>query len=98
MELDATSGTRLTAPALDITGNGIVSTDDKATLADGTLAPASGVKMTNGSTKTPAVMSNPGSDEIKFTGSSDALTPKGTAETPPSTSEEGAGRQSWRQL
>jgi type IV pilus assembly protein PilY1 len=99
MELNAISGSRVSDPVLNITGNGAVdSADVFALTAGGATVPASGVKMTGGSTKTPTVMSNPGSDEIKFTGSSDALTPKGTIEKPPGTSDEGAGRISWQQI
>lgn len=101
MELDAISGARLTAPALDINGSGsVTSADTISVMVDGkaTDVPASGVKMTGGSTKTPAVMSNPGSDEIKYTGSSSGADPKGIAETPASTSTSGAERQSWKQL
>ena len=101
-ELDAISGGRTQDPVLNITGSdGLVDSADKVSATIGGQAvsvPASGIKMTQGSTKTPAVMTNPGSAEIKFTGSSDALTPKGTAEAPIKNSDDGAGRQSWRQL
>jgi type IV pilus assembly protein PilY1 len=101
MELDALSGSRLSAPALDITKNGKVDSSDVVTVTVNGVSitvPASGIKMTNGSTKTPAVMTNPGADEIKFTGSSEGTAPSGIAETPASTGDAGAGRQSWRQL
>ena len=98
MELDALSGARLKNPALDINGSGLVTEDDTISYGDATKVPASGVKMTGGSTKTPAVISNPGSDENKYTGSSRALTPEKTNESAGSTSTSGTERQSWRQL
>jgi type IV pilus assembly protein PilY1 len=58
MELDALSGSRLSAPALDITKNGKVDSSDVVTVTVNGVSitvPASGIKMTNGSTKTPAV-------------------------------------------
>ena len=100
MELDALSGSRLSSPVLDINNNNKVnSTDIVAYGTNGSsTAPASGIKMTNGSTKTPAVITNPGSDEIKFTGSSTGSTPTGIAESPAATSTQGSQRQSWRQF
>lgn len=101
MEMDALSGARLKAPALDINGSGTVTDEDTiSVMVDGvaTDVPASGVKMTGGSTKTPAVINNPGSDELKFTGSSSGEKPGKIAETPSSTSTSGSERQSWRQL
>ncbi len=101
MELDAVSGARPSTSVLDINNSGTVNSADVVTVTIGGQAvdvPASAVKMTNGSTKTPAVMSNPGADEIKFTGSSEGTAPKGIAEKPPISSDKGAGRQSWRQL
>ena len=101
MELDAISGSSLSTPALDINNSGTVDTTgntDKVLVA-GSYTPASGLKMENGSTKTPAVMSNPaGGNEIKFTGSSSGSTPKGIAEVTPITSITGAQRQSWNQI
>jgi type IV pilus assembly protein PilY1 len=104
-ELDAITGGRLTTPALDINNSRSVTSTDTVTVsimvngkATDVAVPASAIKMTNGSTKTPAVMTNPGSDEIKFTGSSEGTAPTGVAESPASTSDTGAGRQSWRQL
>jgi type IV pilus assembly protein PilY1 len=101
MEMDALSGARLKAPALDINGSGTVTDEDTVSvMVDGvaTDVPASGVKMTGGSTKTPAVINNPGSDELKFTGSSSGEKPGKIAERPSSTSTSGSERQSWRQL
>ncbi|MDP3009196.1 MAG: PilC/PilY family type IV pilus protein [Methylococcales bacterium] len=101
MEMDALSGARLKAPALDINGSGTVTDEDTVSvMVDGvaTDVPASGVKMKGGSTKTPAVINNPGSDELKFTGSSSGEKPGKIAERPSSTSTSGSERQSWRQL
>lgn len=101
MEMDALSGARLKTPALDINGSGTVTDEDTVSvMVDGvaTDVPASGVKMKGGSTKTPAVINNPGSDELKFTGSSSGAKPEKIAETPSSTSTSGSERQSWRQL
>jgi type IV pilus assembly protein PilY1 len=100
-ELDAISGGRLSSPALDINGSRSVTSTDTVTVTvngKSITVPASGIKMTNGSTKTPAVMTNPGSDEIKYTGSSEGTAPSGIIESPIKNSDKGAGRQSWRQL
>lgn len=100
-ELDALSGKRPETPVLDIRGNGGVDDkDDLVTIGGKPGIPASGVQTDNGSTKTPAVMSNPNDpdNEIKITGSSDGKTPSGIAEKPPGILTKGAGRQSWKQL
>jgi type IV pilus assembly protein PilY1 len=104
MELDALTGSRVSSssPALDINNNGIVDSSDVITVTVAGVAitvPASGIKNSSGSTKTPAVISVPGKDEIKFTGSSEAAKiTKGIAEDSGVESKTGAGRQSWRQL
>jgi type IV pilus assembly protein PilY1 len=101
MELDALTGSRLTAPALDINGSGsVTSADTISVMIDGkaTDVPASGIKTTGGSTKTPTVITEKGADDLKCLGSSNADNPNCIRESPASTSTSGAERQSWKQL
>jgi type IV pilus assembly protein PilY1 len=97
MELDALSGKRLASPAFDINQSGSVTTGD-VTAGAVTGVVASGIKMTNGSTKTPAVITN-GTSEMKFMSSSTGDTVnKPLAESGTDSSSGESSRQSWRQL
>ena len=103
-ELDAVTGAApaATNPVLDINNSGSVTSADVITVTNiygqSVSVPASGVKTSNGSTSTPVILSNPGSADLKFTGSSEGTTPSSVAETPASTSTTGASRLSWKQV
>jgi len=102
MELDALTGNRLNETPFDLSGNGIISSEDMVKLVDtnndnvvnsnDASTSVSGKKSTVGIIKTPGVVSA-GTVEYKYTsGSSGSL--ESTTE-----STSGAGtRQSWRQL
>ncbi len=102
MELDALSGSRLLTPALDITRvSGTVDELDVVTVTvngETMTVPASGLRAPNGSSDTPAVITNPGAPEMKCLGSSEAKDPYCIKEKAASSGDAGAGRQSWRQL
>ncbi len=103
MELNAISGSRLesTKPALDINNSGSVGLDDvvKGQLLNANdTAPASGIKVTGGSSKTPAVIGKDSATEIKCLGSSEGKTATCISETASQADNSTQGRLSWRQL
>jgi len=107
MEMDAISGSRLTSPAFDISG------DSKFTVADnlafdvdgnGTIDPGetvvvSGKRSKGGITNTPSVI-NDGDREFKYTTGSKSTVDKKNAimEVTTESSSSGTGRESWRQI
>jgi type IV pilus assembly protein PilY1 len=105
MELDANSGSRFSSPVLDINQSGTINSLDMVNYTAGgttkSVAP-SGVQLPGGSSKTPAILTNP-TTGTEFKGFSDS-TGKSLAGSKLFT-EQGAGqlttpvqRQSWRQL
>ncbi|MGZ5008107.1 MAG: PilC/PilY family type IV pilus protein [Methylobacter sp.] len=104
MELDATTGQRLSATASgapwDINGDGTINTSDliSVTINGQTVAVApSGKESTVGGVDTPGIVSN-GNLEYKYTSGSTEADLEMTTEQGSTSSTSTGGRQSWRQI